>query len=79
LVAAESLGFNLAEERAKHAKLWSTIFRDDSWAYLICDNFNLHLILVGSNLGSLDSDVDTTTPQNLALIVRHASDDRPGN
>ncbi|KAH9206356.1 hypothetical protein DL95DRAFT_469714 [Leptodontidium sp. 2 PMI_412] len=79
LAAAESFGFNVAEERAKHARLWSMIFRDDSWADLICENFNLHLILVGSNLGSLDSDVDATTPRNLGLIVRYASDDRPGN
>ncbi|KAH7363958.1 hypothetical protein BKA65DRAFT_125772 [Rhexocercosporidium sp. MPI-PUGE-AT-0058] len=77
LAAAESFGFNISEERAKHARLWSAIFRDDSWADLICEKFNLHLILVGPNLGSFNS--KTTTPQNLGLIVRYASDDRPGN
>ena len=79
LAAAKSFGFDITEERAKHARLWSTIFRDDSWADLISENFNLHLILVGSTFGSLDSDVDATMPQNLGLIVRYASDERPGN
>ena len=79
LAAAESFGFKITEERGKHARLWSTIFRDDSWADMIYDKFNLHLILVGSTFESFSSNVDAAMPRDLGLIVRYASDERPGN
>ncbi|KAF8852968.1 hypothetical protein BDZ45DRAFT_807036 [Acephala macrosclerotiorum] len=72
LAAQDSFKFSIDEHRAKHAQIWSTLFRDESWTDLVAQ-YGLRPTLIGSGLQTLYSGKDTQpTPLTIALILTEA-------